>query len=238
MQGQAPSVPLEPTVIVKAPDNDVEVNSVRSATAKRAAPRDQASTYVSKCARSSASTSRRSLSSSRDYPRGTDSATKPSQASPKRAEDRPVHAQDLEVFKADMTSMLADMLNSSLAKFASQLKSNSGGQGDSESAQNAPSDHEKDPSDHDDHSEGRDSASVEELSEAPGDPKLENLMMTKEEERDFETFTLAFPNARRGKTSWKASQENTKFYSQARHQSESLASQARSLGSVDQAKPL
>ena len=37
-QGQAPAlVPLEPTVIVKAPDNDVEVISVRSASVKRAA---------------------------------------------------------------------------------------------------------------------------------------------------------------------------------------------------------
>ena len=125
----------------------LEVISGRSASAKRAAPRDQASTNVSKHARSSASTSRRSLSPSRDYPRGTDSATKPSQASPRHAEDRPVHAQDLEVFK-------------------------------------------------------------EELSEAPGDPKLENLMMTEEEERDFYTFTLASRNARRGKTSWKASQES------------------------------
>ena len=105
----------------------------------------QASTKVSKRARSNASTSGRSLSPSRDYPRGTDSATKPSQGSPRHAEDRPVHAQDLEVFKADMTSMLADMLNSSLAKFASQLKSDSGGQGDSEPTQNVPSDHEKDP---------------------------------------------------------------------------------------------
>ena len=34
-------------------------------------------------------------------------------------------------------------------------------------------------------------------------------MMTEEEQRDFETFTLASLNARRGKTSWKASQENT-----------------------------
>ena len=136
-----------------------------------------------------------------------------------------------------MTSMLADMLNSSLAKFASQLKSSSGGKGDSESTQNVPSDHEKDPSDHDEHSEGRDLASVEELSEAPGDSQFENLMMTEEEQRDFETFTLASPYAHRGKTSWKASQENMKFYSQAqqaRHQSESLASQASSLGSVDQ----
>ena len=47
-QEQAPPlVPLEPTVTVKAPDEDVEVISVRSASAKRAAPRDQASTNVS-----------------------------------------------------------------------------------------------------------------------------------------------------------------------------------------------
>ena len=47
----------------------------------------------------SASTSRRSLSPRRDYPRGTCTATRPSQASPKRAQDRPVPAQDLEAFK-------------------------------------------------------------------------------------------------------------------------------------------
>ena len=78
-QGQAPPplVPLEPTVMVKVPDNDVEIISVRSASAKRAAPRDQALTNVSKRARSSASTSRRSLSPRQDYPRGTDTATKP-----------------------------------------------------------------------------------------------------------------------------------------------------------------
>ena len=72
-QGKVPPpVPLEPTVIVKAPDNDVEVISVRSASVKRAAPRGLALTNVFKRARSSASTSRRSLSPSREYPRGTD----------------------------------------------------------------------------------------------------------------------------------------------------------------------
>ena len=44
---------------------------------QRTVPRDQASTNGSKHARSSASTSRRSLSSLRDYPRGTDTVTKP-----------------------------------------------------------------------------------------------------------------------------------------------------------------
>ena len=89
MQSQAPPpVPLEPTVIVKVLDEDVEVISVGSASAKKAVPRDQASTNVFKRARSSAS--RRSLSPRRDYPRGASTVTKPSQASPKRDEDRPV----------------------------------------------------------------------------------------------------------------------------------------------------
>ena len=72
-QGKVPPlVPLEPTVILKAPDNDVEVISVRSASVKRAATRGLALTNVSKRARSSASTSRISLAPSREYPRGTD----------------------------------------------------------------------------------------------------------------------------------------------------------------------
>ena len=51
----------------------------------------------------SASTSRRSPSPKRDYPRGTCTATRPSQASPKKAEHKLTPAQDLEAFKADMT---------------------------------------------------------------------------------------------------------------------------------------
>ena len=47
-QGQVPPlVPLEPTVIIKAPNNDVEVISVRSASVKRAVPQGHASTNVS-----------------------------------------------------------------------------------------------------------------------------------------------------------------------------------------------
>ena len=91
---------MQPTVSEKVKIyDDVEVISVRSASAKRARPRDQATTNVSKRARSSASTSRRSLSPRRDYPRGTSTVTRPSRASPKCAEDRPVHAQDLEVLR-------------------------------------------------------------------------------------------------------------------------------------------
>ena len=93
-----------------------------------------------------------------------------------------------------MTSMLADMLKSSLSNFASQLKSNSGGQEQSVSTQNVTSDQEKEPSDHDDRSEGGDLASDEDPIDIPGHPKLENLMMTEEEEKDFETFALASPN--------------------------------------------
>ena len=212
--------------------DDVEVISVRSASTKRARPRDQATVTVSKRARSSASTSYRSVSPRRDYPRGTSTVTRPSQVSPKHAKDRAVHAQDLEIFKADMTSMLVDMLQSSLSNFASQLKSSSGGQGESESTQNVVSDQEKEPSDHDDRSEGGDLASVEDPAENPSDPKLENLMMTEEEERDFDNFALASPNVNKRKTSWRAFQENIKFYSQAQQiHHDSFTSQARAVDS-------
>ena len=62
-------------------EDDVEIISLRSASAKRPRPRDQARDKAPKRARS-ASTSRRSLSPRRDYPRGTCTATRPSQASP------------------------------------------------------------------------------------------------------------------------------------------------------------
>ena len=77
-------------------------------------------------------------------------------------------------------------------------------------------------------------ASVEDRTEAPGDPKLENLVMTEEEERDFETFTLASPNVLKSKTSWRASRENTKVYSPAQqvHRQDNLfTSQAWSVDS-------
>ena len=80
-----------PTVSEKVKiDDDVEVIEVRSASTKRARPRDQATVTVSKRARSSALTSNRSLSPRRDYPRGTSTVTRPSQASLKHVEDRPV----------------------------------------------------------------------------------------------------------------------------------------------------
>ena len=125
--------------------------------------------------------------------------------------------------------MLGDMLQSSLSNFVFQLKSSSGGQGESVSTQNVASDQEKEPSDHDDRSEGGDSASGEDPADIPGDPKLENLMMTEEDQRDFETFALASPNVSKRKSSRRACQENTKFYSQAQvhHQDDSFTSLAR-----------
>ena len=53
--------------------------------------------------------------------------------------------------------------------------------------------------------------------------------MTEEEERDFETLTLASPNVLKCKTSWRASRENTKVYSpaqQVHRQDDSFTSQA------------
>ena len=61
--------------------DDVDINAGRSASAKTARPEDQV-TDKAKPARS-ASTSRRSPSPKRNYPRGTCTATRPSQTSPK-----------------------------------------------------------------------------------------------------------------------------------------------------------
>ena len=124
-----PQPPISSSGLPFKVGDDVDINAGRSASAKRARPEDQV-TDKAKRARS-ASTSRRSPSPKRDYPRGTCTATMPSQASPKRAEHTLASAQDLEAFKADMTSMLSGMLQSSLSKFASQFNPSSGGQGDS-----------------------------------------------------------------------------------------------------------
>ena len=59
-------------------------------------------------------------------------------------------------------------------------------------------------------------------------------MMKEKEERDIETFALASPNIPKRKTSWSASQEKTKFYSQTQQvhrQDNSFVSQARSVDS-------
>ena len=132
-------------------EDDVEIFSVWSASAKRPRPKDQAAVKALKRARS-ASTSRRSLSPRRDYPRGTCTATTPSQASPKRAQDRPAPAQDLEAFQADITC--CQTCFSPPLVFASQFKPSSGGQGKSVSTQNVASVHEESPSDQEDQSEG------------------------------------------------------------------------------------
>ena len=131
-QSQPPISSLGPPPKV---GDDVDTNVRRSASTKRARPKNQ-TTDETKCARS-ASTSRISPSPKRDYPRGTCTATRPSQASPKRAEHTLTPAQDLEAFKTDMTSMLSDMLQASLSKFASQFNPSSGGQEDSAPAQKA-----------------------------------------------------------------------------------------------------
>ena len=106
-------------------EDDVEIFSVRS---KRPRPKDQAAVKALKHARS-ASTSHRSLSPRRDYPRGTCTATRPSQASPKPAQDRPAPAQDIEAFKVHM-ACCQTCFNPPLV-FASQFKPSSGGQGES-----------------------------------------------------------------------------------------------------------
>ena len=93
-----PQPPISSSGLPIKVEDDVEIISVRSASAKMPRPKDQA-TYKALKRASSTSTSHRSLSPRRDYPRGTCTATRPSQASPKRAQDRPAPAQDLEAFK-------------------------------------------------------------------------------------------------------------------------------------------
>ena len=150
----------------------------------------------------SASTSRRSPSPKRDYPRGTCTATRPSQASARKAEPTVTPAQDLEAFKADMTSMLSDMLQASLSKFASQFKPSSGGQGDTAPAQTVASEPTVDVASNDDDSPHRDPVdqSEGEVTDSEGDPAdptatglptLEQLKMSEEEQRKFDAFSLA-----------------------------------------------
>ena len=118
--------------------------------------------------------------------------------------------------------------------FASQLKYSSGSQGESEFTQNVTSDQEKERSDQDDRSKDGDLASVEDPAEIPGDHKFESLMMTEEEERDFETFALASPNIPKRKDLVEGLSREYKFYSQAQQvhrQDNSFTSEARPIDS-------
>ena len=177
---------------------NVEVNvdsSERSASVARARPQDQVTKEAKAKRAGSASTSRRSPSPKRDYPRGTCTVTRPSQASPRKAEHTVTPAQDLEAFKADMTSMLSDMLQASFQKFASQFNTNSGGQGNNsnEPTVDGASDDDNDNSPQ----RGPEDQSEGEFSEGEADPTdtglptLEQLKMSKEEQQDYDAFSLA-----------------------------------------------
>ena len=182
-----PQPPISSSGPIKV-GGDVEIIKERSASAKRARPEDQ---VIDKAKRARcASTSRRSPSPKRDYPRGTCTATRPSQASPKRAEHSLAPAQDLEAFKADMTSMLSDMLQASLSKFASQFNASSGGQEDSAPTQTVASVPTIDvASNCDDNPPGPEDQSEGEIIDSEGDPAdaripiLYNLKMSEEEQR-------------------------------------------------------
>ena len=130
----------QPQILSEAEVN-VEVNvdsSERSASVARARPQDQVTKQAKAKRAGSASTSHRSPSPKRDYPRGSCTVTRPSQASPRKAEHTVAPAQDLEAFKADMTSMLSDMLQASFQKFASEFNTNSGGQGNNSKEDTVP----------------------------------------------------------------------------------------------------
>ena len=79
---------------------------------------------------------------------------------------------------------------------------------------------DKEPSqDLEDSSEGEEDHEDPQLDQ--GNPDLDQLMLTAEEQCDLDSFDLASPSVSlpRGKTPlWKVSQENPKFYSQAQPQ--------------------
>ena len=199
--------PSQPQIFSEAEVN-VEVNvdsSERSASVARARPQDQVTKQAKAKRAGSASTSRRSPSPKRDYPRGTCTVTRPSQASPRKAEHTVTPAQDLEDFKADMTSMLSDMLQASFQKFASQFNTNSGGQGNISNEDTVPKQSFSEPTvevasdDDNDNSPqwGPEDQSEGEFSEGEADPTdkglptLEQLKMSKEEQQDYDAFSLA-----------------------------------------------
>ena len=227
-----PSLSLTPPIsssgLVKVGD-DVEINTGRSASTKRARPEDQITDKAKAKRARSASTSRRSPSPKRDYLRGTCTATRPSQASPKRAEHTLASAQDLEAFKSDMTS---DMLQASLSKFASQFNPSSGGQGDSAPTQTVASEptvdvasnYDNTPQGPEDQTEGKIIGSEGDPTDA-GLPILDNLKMSEEEQRDYDAFSLASVSVPVSKRPWRAQEDSQVLKPQP--QDVSIASQAR-----------
>ena len=225
-----PKPPISSSGLPPKVGDDVDIYVQRSASTKRARSEDHA-TEKFKRARS-ASTSCRSPSPKRDYPRGTCKATRPSQASPKRAEHTLASAQDLEAFKSDMTSMVSDMLQASLSKFASQFNPSSGGQGDSAPTQTVASVPTVDvASNYDDTPQGPEDQSEGEIIDSEGDPAdaglpiLDNLKMSEEEQRDYDAFSLASVSVPVSKRPWRA-QEDSKV-SKPQPQDVSISSQAR-----------
>ena len=182
-------------------------SSERSAGVARATcrPQDQVTKQAKAKRAGSASTSRRFPSPKRDYPRGTCTVTRPSLASPRKAEHTVAPAQDLEAFKADMTSMLSDMLQASFQKFVSQFNTNSGGQGNNSKEDTVPKQVFSEPtvdvaSDDDNENSpqlGPEDQSEGEITEGEADPAdsglptLEQLKMSKEEQQDYDAFSLA-----------------------------------------------
>ena len=237
----------QPQALSEAEVNiQVNVDSERSAGVARARPQDQVTKQAKAKRAGSTSTSRRSPSPKRDYPRETCTVTRPSQASPRKAEHTVAPAQDLEAFKADMTSMLSDMLQASFQRFASQFNTNSGGQGNnskedtipkqvlSESTVDVASDDDIENSPH----RGPEDQSEGEITEGEADPAdsglpmLEQLKMSKEEQQDYDAFSLASVSV--PTRPWRASQSqppDNANVSQARPQAIAKAQSIKSSSS-------
>ena len=89
------------------------------------------------------------------------------------------------------------MIQSSLSAFASQFKSDSGGKGESSQDQTHEISREGEPSPYHVNPSEREEGELVSDEEDPnldrGDPNLTQLLLAEEEQRDFESFTLASP---------------------------------------------
>ena len=83
----------------------------------------------------------------------------------------------------------------------------------------------RNPSDQDDHSEGEDVNSEGDPADTQGIPRLDSLRMTEEEERDFNTFSLAPVTV--PKRFWRAQEDSKDLKSHSQANDVSNTSQTR-----------
>ena len=114
-----------------------------------------------------------------------------------------------------MTSCCQTCFNPPLVNWPPSFSLALGGQGESVTTQNVASDQEKNTSDQDDHLEGGNFNSEGDPADTQGISRLDSLRMTEEEERVFNTFSLAPVTV--PKRSWRAHEDlkDSRSHSQA-----------------------